>query len=141
MKTLVTIMALSLATAFSANAQTTKKVEKSTTETNKVQPQQDLYKQIQTQTERMTKDLDLSAEQVDQVMSENKMLYSNMNSIAVEDVNSADYTSASNRAMANYDKNLKNILDESQYGTYQNMKADYMKGFNTNKATKVSQKK
>lgn len=141
MRTLVTIMALSLATTFSVNAQVTKKAEKSTPQTTKVQPQQDLSKQVQTQTELMTKDLDLSPEQVDRVMSENKMLYSNMNSIATEDVNSADYTSASNRTMANYDKNLKNILDESQYGTYQNMKADYMKGFNTNKATKVSQKK
>ena len=140
MKTIVTIIALSLATAFSVNAQVNKKATKSETQTSKVQPPQDMNKQIQNQTERMTEELDLSPEQVDQVMSENKTLYSNMSSLTTEKVSSEDYKKMSSKTIANYDSNLKNILDESQYQTYQNMKSKYMKDFNLPKASEAKNK-
>lgn len=137
MKTLVTIIVLSLATAFSAHAQVNKKAAKSATQTTKAQPQQDLTKQVQTQTERMTKDLELSPEQAQKVMSENKILYANMHSLTTEKVNSADYEKMSSRTMENYDTNLQNVLDESQYRKYQTMKGEYMKGFNSSKVSEM----
>lgn len=138
MKTLVTIMALFLATAFSANAQAQKKTPKSTpqvSQASKQQPQADLSKQVQMQTDRMTRELELSPEQTQEIMSENKTLYSNMHSISSENVNSEDYENMSSRTMDNYDANLQDILDEGQYKKYQTMKSEYMKGFSTAKVS------
>lgn len=140
MKTLVTIMALFLATAFSANAQVDKKAKQAPSETQAVRQQPDLSKQVQDQTKRMTKDLDLSAEQADQVMSENKTLYSNMSSATMDDVNSADREKMSTRTVDSYEANLQKILDDGQYKKYQTKKAEYMEGFNTAKVKKMKTK-
>ena len=143
MKTIVTIMALSLATAFSANAQTGKKVDKTATQTQatKSQPQQDLSKQVQLQTDRMTRELELTPEQAEEVMSENKALYSDMHSMSMDNLNAQDQERMSTRTIDNYDSNLESILDEGQYKRYQSMKAEYMKGFgSTAKVTKMDKK-
>jgi len=130
MKTLVTIMALFLATAFSLHAQVDKKEQKSVIQKTQVQPQQDLSEQVKNQTERMTKDLELTPEQAEEVMSENKTLYSEMFYMNSKEENSSDQDRMSSRTMDSYDANLQEILDDSQFKKYQSLKADYMKGFN-----------
>src|SRR5690554_155828 len=131
MKTLITILALSLAIVFSANAQVDKKADKNKTQSSKVQPEQDLTQQIESRTDQMTKDLNLTPDQVDRIRTENRMLYSNMHSIATYDVNGPDYKDGSTRVMDSYDANIRDILNEDQYRTYQNMKSGYMKDFHT----------
>src|SRR5690554_5174896 len=130
MKTLVTIMALFLATAFSLHAQVDKKEQKSVIQRTQVQPQQDLSEQVKNQTERMTKDLELTPEQAEEVMSENKTLYSEMFYMNSKEENSSDQDRMSSRTMDSYDANLQEILDDSQFKKYQSLKAEYMKGFN-----------
>lgn len=130
MKTLITFLAISLVTLFSAHAQVAKKTEVSATQTT-AQSQQEISKQAQDQALQMTRDLDLSPEQVDRVMAVTKTLYSNISSLRETDTSSEDYKKRLSGTITNYDSHLKNILDEAQYGTYQNMKPEYLKGLDT----------
>lgn len=126
MKTLLAVIALSFATVFSAQAQTTKSTDKTMdTKTMKEQPQQDMSAQIKTHTDRMTKDLNLTADQTKEVMAQNKTLYGDMS--RMKDMKEADMPAMKKKSTDKYDAAMKRILKDDQYKKYSSMKDMYMK--------------
>src|SRR5690554_7768915 len=129
MKTLVTIIALSVATVFSAQAQETKKATKSATQTTQERTtQQNPADQAKAHTDRMTRDLNLSAEQSKRLLDRNTAYYTEVNKMG--NTEGAERNSMMERASTTYDSDIKGILDDTQYERYSTMKDDYMKNMN-----------
>lgn len=128
MKTLLAVIALSVATVFSAQAQTNKTNEhQMDTKTMKDQPKQDMSAQIKTQTDRMTKDLNLTEDQAKKVMEQNRMYYSDMSKTNTKDMKATDMQAMQKKSADKYDAAMKRILKDDQYKKYESMKASYMK--------------
>jgi len=128
MKTLVTIIVLSVATVFSAQAQDTRKANKKATQTTQEQTQQNPAERAKAHTDRMTRDLNLSAEQSRKLLDRNTAYYSELNNMSSKDAN--ERNSMMERASTKYDSDIKNILDDAQYEKYSTMKDDYMQNIN-----------
>ena len=139
MKTLVTIIALSAATVFSAQAQDTQKANKKAVQTEQTQPQQTAADMAKTQTERMTRDFKLTADQSKKLMERNKTYYTEVADMSKKDV--ADKEAMMSKTTENYNNDLKNILDKGQYERYSSMKADYMMGTKTKQMDQAPMKK
>lgn len=136
MKTLVTIIALCVATVFSAQAQETKKATKSATQTTQERTtQQNPAEQAKTHTDRMTRDLNLSAEQSKKLLERNKAYYTEVNKLSTKDA--TERASLMERASTKYDSDIKNMLDEAQYQKYSTMKEDYMRNMKTSQLEKA----
>ncbi len=122
MKTLVTVIALSLATAFSANAQVNQPMN------NKVHvaSQQEMTKQVKAHTNRMTTDLTLSADQQARVMELNNNLYTDMSTAYGQNLKSEDMDAIRTRSLDRYNSSLEQILDENQYTKYSSLEQQYM---------------
>lgn len=139
MKTLVTIIALSAATVFSAQAQDTQKAPKKAPQSTQAQSQQTPADQAKAQTDRMTRDFNLSADQSKKLMERNKTYYSDVASMSKKDV--AERDAMMKKSSTKYDSDLKNILDESQYKRYSTMKDDYMMDMKTKQMDEAPMKK
>ncbi len=127
MKTLLIVMALSVATVFSAQAQTNKSLQKaSDVKSVKSDPQQDVTKQARTLTEKMTRDLELTTEQSKQVLAQNKELYTEMADNKMKSMDDSDMHAMKNKSMDQYNSAMKRILKEDQYKKYISMKDTYM---------------
>lgn len=136
MKTLVTIIALSVATVFSAQAQETKKATKSATQTTQERTtQQNPAEQAKAHTDRMTRDLNLSAEQSKKLLERNTAYYTEVNKLSTKDA--TERASLMERASTKYDSDIKNMLDEAQYQKYSTMKEDYMRNMKTSQLEKA----
>src|SRR5690554_4278621 len=85
MKTLVTIIALSAATVFSAQAQETQRTNNKAVNTVQDQQRQTPAERAKTHTERMTRDLNLSAEQSQELMERNRAYYTEVASLNKKD--------------------------------------------------------
>lgn len=135
MKTLVTIIALSAATVFSAQAQDTQRANKSAVKTVQEQPQQNPSEQAKDLTNRMALDLGLDADQSKKLMDRNKSYFT-----AVADANKKDVAERSammQKAADKYDGEIKRILNENQYAKYATMKEDYLMSMKTNQMETV----
>ncbi|NEN23245.1 hypothetical protein G3O08_06995 [Cryomorpha ignava] len=130
MKTLVTIIALSAATVFSAQAQDTQRANKKAVHNVQEQPQQTPADQAKAQTDRMTRDLNLTAEQSKQLMERNTTYYSDVANMSKKDV--AERDAMMSKSMDKYDSDLQNIFDDTQYERYSTMKDDYMMDMKSN---------
>lgn len=139
MKTLVTIIALSAATVFSAQAQDTQKANKKAVQTVQAQPQQTPGDQAKAQTDRMTRDFNLTAEQSKKLMERNKTYYTDVAKMSKKDV--ADKDAMMKKSMDTYNSDLKNIFDENQYARYSTMKDDYMMDMKTKQMDQAPMKK
>lgn len=132
MKTLLAVIALSVATVFSAQAQDHQKMDsKMDHKSMNTEPQQDMSAQIKMHTDRMTKDLNLTADQSNQVMEQNKMLYKDMSDMKMKDMKEADMQAMKTKSMDRYDAGMKRILKDDQYKKYSSMKASYMKSMSS----------
>lgn len=127
MKTLFTALVLCVATIFSAGAQDIQKTDRQSREAQSVkqQPEQSPDAQAKALTDRMTRELNLSADQSKKVMEQNKKYFSNMATEAKKNMKEADMQSMHKKSMDDYDAHLKKILNEDQYKRYTSMKSDY----------------
>ena len=137
MKTLVTIFALSAATIFTTQAQDTRKAPKEDMRMEKTQPQNDMSQQVKMHTDRMTKDLELNANQRERLMAENKVLYADMASLESQKADAVEMKKMKEKSVARYDAKVKDILDDDQYKKYTEMKGDYMNNMHPNKDMKT----
>lgn len=123
MKTLVTVIALTLATSFSVNAQVNQPMD------NKVHvaSQQEMTKQVKAHTNRMTTDLTLSADQQARVMELNNVLYTDMSTAYGQNLKSEDMDAIRTRSLDRYNSSLEQVLDENQYTKYSSLEEQYIK--------------
>lgn len=131
MKTLLMTLALG-SVMMSVQAQTTQ----STNVTHKEQPADQIQAQAKQQTERMVKDLQLSADQSNQVLQANTILYKEYGGMTAM-TDKKEMESYKTKVWDRYDKSLKDILSQSQFEKYTSMKGTYESNFSTKQGTGV----
>lgn len=130
MKNLLSIIALCSALVFSAQvqAQDTRSRMDRNKKTQDVQDQQpSVTAMALSQTARMANDLNLTVDQREKLLEENRELYTKMTSMNTKDLDNEEVRESKTEAFKNYDKALEDILDEKQYDKYVSNKTKYMK--------------
>ncbi len=127
MKTLIAAVLFSSATILSATAQTdrnqTPTQTPGQTQTHPQNPNRATDNNVQSHTDRMAKDLNLNEDQKRRLHEHNNTRH--QNSQQLNQMTGEDRTRMQKSQSDQYDKNLREILDENQYKQYESRRTDY----------------
>lgn len=128
MKTLLTVIALSAATLSFAQTQKTMKSTEKTPSNSTMQtaPDQDMNTRVKMQSDRITRELNLNAEQSKKVMEQTQVYYNDHAAMNTKNVSSTDRDMMRTKSMEKYDTSMRETLNADQYTKFSSMKGEYM---------------